>query len=468
MTREEILRLFEVAKNRNIDEKVKMKTIKTDNWGVLPKDFTGILEYSDRAKFWYKEGNLHREDGSAVEMSNGMKCWFKEGKVHRVDGPAVEYPCGEKLWYKDDKRHRIDGPAIEKPDGYKEWWLDGKEYSEKDWKAKVQELKEPKVKTIKINNWSEIPESFTGVAEWPDGTKYWYKEGMLHREDGPAAEYSDGIKYWYKEGLWHREDGPAIEGIGGHKEWYKEGKCHRLDGPAVERQDGSKFWYKNDNLHREDGPAVEKSNGDKEWWIEGKLHRLDGPAREYSDGHKEWWNEGKKLSLVESVATEQILGASKTKPSKVRQVAIRVASRQVIKHVGSLITKTLTQGFKTSESQKLISWFKSEAGSAVLMVLVGKILPRFEALLPEEYKPLFSEIAEEIEIETMVDLTDGIVDSIAAAMVSFDFNSFQFFNSESETAENVRVETLSAPTVTPWESVSETPAVHSEIKVATS
>ena len=399
MTREEILRLFEVAKNRNIDEKVKMKTIKTDNWEEAPENFTGIVEWADGTKYWCEKGMWHREDGPAIEFSDGRRCYL----------------------------------------------LEGQEYSEKDWKAKVQELKEPKVKTIKINNWSEIPESFTGVAEWPDGTKYWYKEG-----------------------LWHREDGPAIAGIGGHKEWYKEGKCHRLDGPAVERQDGSKFWYKNDNLHREDGPAVEKSNGDKEWWIEGKLHRLDGPAREYSDGHKEWWNEGKKLSLVESVATEQILGASKTKSSKVRQVAIRVASRQVIKHVGSLITKTLTQGFKTSESQKLISWFKSEAGSAVLMVLVGKILPRFEALLPEEYKPLFSEIAEEIEIETMVDLTDGIVDSIAAAMVSFDFNSFQFFNSESETAENVRVETLSAPTVTPWESVSETPAVHSEIKVATS
>ena len=33
-----------------------------------------------------------------------------------------------------------------------------------------------------------------------DGTKYWHKEGNLHREDGPAIEYADGIKRWFIEG----------------------------------------------------------------------------------------------------------------------------------------------------------------------------------------------------------------------------------------------------------------------------
>jgi hypothetical protein len=27
-----------------------------------------------------------------------------------------------------------------------------------------------------------------------DGTKEWYKEGLLHREDGLAKEYSEGRK----------------------------------------------------------------------------------------------------------------------------------------------------------------------------------------------------------------------------------------------------------------------------------
>jgi len=30
-----------------------------------------------------------------------------------------------------------------------------------------------------------------------DGDKYWYLNGKIHREDGPAVEYADGTKCWY-------------------------------------------------------------------------------------------------------------------------------------------------------------------------------------------------------------------------------------------------------------------------------
>ena len=51
-------------------------------------------------------------------------------------------------------------------------------------------------------------------------TKTWYKEGKLHREDGPAIEWADGLKYWFIEGKLHRLDGPAIEDFNGYKEYY--------------------------------------------------------------------------------------------------------------------------------------------------------------------------------------------------------------------------------------------------------
>jgi len=38
-----------------------------------------------------------------------------------------------------------------------------------------------------------------------DGTKRWFLNGKLHREDGPAIEWPDGKKYWYlndKEVSW--------------------------------------------------------------------------------------------------------------------------------------------------------------------------------------------------------------------------------------------------------------------------
>ena len=33
--------------------------------------------------------------------------------------------------------------------------------------------------------------------EYDDGYKEWYKNGYLHREDGPAIEHPDGRKEWY-------------------------------------------------------------------------------------------------------------------------------------------------------------------------------------------------------------------------------------------------------------------------------
>jgi hypothetical protein len=51
--------------------------------------------------------------------------------------------------------------------------------------------------------------------------------GALHRGDGPknlsqilpAIEWADGTKEWYINGQLHREDGPAIEWANGTKEW---------------------------------------------------------------------------------------------------------------------------------------------------------------------------------------------------------------------------------------------------------
>ena len=33
-----------------------------------------------------------------------------------------------------------------------------------------------------------------------NGTRYWFINDKLHREDGPAIEYANGGNYWYIEG----------------------------------------------------------------------------------------------------------------------------------------------------------------------------------------------------------------------------------------------------------------------------
>ena len=79
------------------------------------------------------------------------------------------------------------------------------------------------------------------------GTKRWYLNGELHREDGPAIEFADGEKQWYINGHIHRLDGAAIIWGDGSKEWWVDGQLHRLDGPAIIRWDKTTEWWINDN-----------------------------------------------------------------------------------------------------------------------------------------------------------------------------------------------------------------------------
>ena len=56
------------------------------------------------------------------------------------------------------------------------------------------------------------------------GDKFYYKDSILHREDGPAIEYTNEDKEWYQNGKLHRIDGPAIEYISKDKYWFYQGK----------------------------------------------------------------------------------------------------------------------------------------------------------------------------------------------------------------------------------------------------
>jgi hypothetical protein len=162
--------------------------------GTVPPGFTGIVEYT-----------------------SGTKVWYLNGKYHRVDGPAIEYPDGGKDWFLIGQRHREDGPAREY-DGRKEWWLNGVHCTETEWEKLVNgesltssgvtvatEAKVSKVEPIKVKASSEIPKGFTGIAEHPNGSKLWYLNGKLHREDGPAVEWADGRKEWWLNGKQYSE-----------------------------------------------------------------------------------------------------------------------------------------------------------------------------------------------------------------------------------------------------------------------
>jgi hypothetical protein len=128
------------------------------------------------------------------------------------------------------------------------------------------------------------------------GNQYWYKNGRIHRDNGPAKIWSNGDQHWYKNGRIHRDNLPAIILASGEQCWYKDGLQHRdNDLPAIINQNGSQYWYKNDLLHRDNGPAIILANGDQYWYQNGNYHRdNDLPAIIELNGHQLWYKNGKK------------------------------------------------------------------------------------------------------------------------------------------------------------------------------
>lgn len=73
---------------------------------LLSKDFTGIAKDTYfKSIYYYKDGQLHREDGPATEHNSGKKYWLICGKLHRLDGPACEWDeRGYCAWFINNKQ----------------------------------------------------------------------------------------------------------------------------------------------------------------------------------------------------------------------------------------------------------------------------------------------------------------------------------------------------------------------------
>ncbi len=61
-----------------------------------------------------------------------------------------------------------------------------------------------KTETLKLKIDELPPENFTGIVEYPLGTKIWYREGKRHRIDGPAFEkYNGANEFWINSAQYH-------------------------------------------------------------------------------------------------------------------------------------------------------------------------------------------------------------------------------------------------------------------------
>ena len=94
-----------------------MEIIQLGFVGVVPFEYTGIVEWFDGDVQYYKKGKLHRENKPAVRSKDGSEFYYKEGKYHRTDGPAYKRLVGSSFTLG--------------------WFIEGNQYSEEEFEKEI-------------------------------------------------------------------------------------------------------------------------------------------------------------------------------------------------------------------------------------------------------------------------------------------------------------------------------------------
>jgi len=159
-----------------------------------------------------------KKDGHNID-ENGNRSWYKNGELHHEDGPAYIELGGVRQWYQYGLKHRLDGPAVIHGEDSSEYWIHGIFYGTKKSFKRARKI---------FKN-----EAFYYID--PSGNDQWIMDGIVTTIEDK--------EYWIKDGKLHRDDGPAIITSYNHKVWIQNGKLHRLDGPAIEWWDGNESFY---------------------------------------------------------------------------------------------------------------------------------------------------------------------------------------------------------------------------------
>ena len=80
-----------------------------------------------------------------------------------------------------------------------------------------------------------------GIYEVKGWGTFYFVNGVIHREDGPALKHINGTKEWFINGKRHSLDGPAIEWHTGNVEYYIEG----VEYSTKKEFEAAAYLYKN-------------------------------------------------------------------------------------------------------------------------------------------------------------------------------------------------------------------------------
>jgi hypothetical protein len=201
-----------------------------------------IRAYGSRE--WWRRGKRHRDDDKpAVVYANGDMEWWQDGQRHR------EPPVGDDIpiWSVDSRdigaavrtgqRHPMGQPA--RPALARQGHPKASRSGEDSGAKQHAHSSRHGVRAVPADD------AYPAVVLESVSTRKWFHRGKLHRVGAPAVviahapwctararsrncEYcrngTNYAEYWYRNGLLHRDDGPAIVRSDGQRVWYRDGK----------------------------------------------------------------------------------------------------------------------------------------------------------------------------------------------------------------------------------------------------
>ena len=139
-----------------------------------------------------------------------------------------------------------------------------------------------------------------------NGLKIWYKNGLVHRDLGPAVIFPFNLVAYYRNGVLRNDYGKPVRVLNEliDRKIYlctldENDRYHSYNNlPAFIQKDNKCCkWYKHGRIHREnDEPAIIYSTGVKMWYKDGKLHRYNNPAVVWPSGKRAWYYNGEFIS----------------------------------------------------------------------------------------------------------------------------------------------------------------------------
>lgn len=279
---------------------------------------------------------------------------------------------------------------------------------------------------ITIVSVCDAPKNFTGIANisWSSG-RVWLKNGLIHREGGPAVEEEDGRKKWYLEGVNYSQEefNEEIKTLKTTREpAMRKISFERLSeipknftGFATTGK-GSKHYFKNGTHHRDDGPAIEYWDGNLEWWLEGIEYlsereyntKLSEIARKGFKAASECATvnagtenskqslEGKKENQMANANSNSYLNRAMGNPrAEITDAAWNVGTDEFISLIRVPLAKALaTQGGGGKMvAAKIAMVLNTDIGKAAIAAVFAFAVPAFEPMLPEKYQTLAKTLA---------------------------------------------------------------------------